>query len=197
MGHNEVSKRFAIDQNRLPQQFPTHRHAAEFWEQLGRTIATFGFLERTLGRAIFAFTGTREYQPNEVEKAYEAWLKTLEHALTDQLHKLSESFERAVRENHKSSDEIERVQRLVADIQKAAKLRNALCHGSWSPPTADGKSKPYFVNRHKLVFDTEVDVAFLRQVQAHVCELACHVMDSVTFRGWRFPGSKGPGIPVF
>ena len=52
------SKRFIVDLNKLPSLFPTHRHSPMFWEALGRTIATFGFLEEVLGKAIFAFTAT-------------------------------------------------------------------------------------------------------------------------------------------
>ncbi len=29
----------------LPPSFPTHQHSPKFWEQLGRTVATFGCLE--------------------------------------------------------------------------------------------------------------------------------------------------------
>jgi hypothetical protein len=42
--------------DKLPPSFPTQAHAPAFWEALGRAVATFGFLEETLGKAIFAFT---------------------------------------------------------------------------------------------------------------------------------------------
>ena len=54
-------------------QFPTHLHPAEFWEALGRVVATFGFLEETLGKAIFSFTATREYPEEELEPAFAGW----------------------------------------------------------------------------------------------------------------------------
>ncbi|MCF6317535.1 MAG: hypothetical protein L3J30_14960 [Marinosulfonomonas sp.] len=60
-----------------PKYFPTHHHKLEFWEALGRAVATFGFLEDVLGKAIFAFTGTRQYAASEVNDAYEKWLPTL------------------------------------------------------------------------------------------------------------------------
>ena len=41
---------FDVDLDRLPANFPTHRHEAEFWEALGRGVATFGFLEEVLGK---------------------------------------------------------------------------------------------------------------------------------------------------
>ena len=49
-----------VDFKNLPQMFPTNRHEPQFWEMLGRTVATYGFLEETLGKAIFSFTATRE-----------------------------------------------------------------------------------------------------------------------------------------
>lgn len=53
-------KGFVVDIDKLPANFPTHRHDPAFWEALGRTVATFGFLEEVLGKAIFAFTATRD-----------------------------------------------------------------------------------------------------------------------------------------
>lgn len=61
-----------IDRSRLPALLPTLPPA--FWEQLGRTVAAFGFLEEMLGKAIFALTGNRKYEAHEIEKAYEEWL---------------------------------------------------------------------------------------------------------------------------
>jgi hypothetical protein len=86
---------------------------------------------------------------------------------------------------------------LVEDIKAATVVRNVLCHGSWRTPNADGASVPLFVNRHKEVFETPIDVTYLQQVQAHVAELACSVVDTVTHMGWQFPGGAGPGKPIW
>jgi len=91
-----VSQGHIIDTSRLPEHFPTHRNEGAFWASLGRTVATFGFLEEVLAKAIFAFTATRPYEESEVEKAYEQWLPKLERALTDPLGGLIESFGKAV-----------------------------------------------------------------------------------------------------
>lgn len=64
----EVEKRFIVDQGGLPELYPTHLHEAKFWEALGRTVATFGFLEETLGKAIFSFTATKPYREDEIQK---------------------------------------------------------------------------------------------------------------------------------
>jgi hypothetical protein len=184
-----------IDQDKLPPLFPTHRHSPQFWEHLGRTIATYGFLEEVLGKAIFAFTATRNYRLDEIEAAYQAWLPQLERALTDQLWNLAEAYGRAASDNPATTTK--NMDELVDHIKKATVIRNVLCHGSWRTPNANGASLPLFVNRQTQVFETAIDIAYLEQVQAHVAELACGVIDSVTHMGWQFPGGAGPGKPIW
>jgi hypothetical protein len=193
MNDDEVN-RSIIHRDKLPPLFPTHRHSPQFWEQLGPTIATYGFLEEVLGKAIFAFTATRNYSVEEIDAAYQAWLPQLERALTDQLWNLAESYGKAARDNPATTTK--NVDELVEDIKKATIIRNVLCHGSWRTPNANGASVPLFVNRQQQVFDTAIDIAYLKQAQAHVPELACNVIDTVTHMGWQFPGGAGPGKPI-
>ena len=195
MSEPESTNRVIIDRDSLPDLYPTHRHSPEFWEHLGRAIASFGFLEEVLGKAIFAFTATRRYSEDEILSAYEAWLPKLERALTDQLVNLAEAYGKAAREHPDTSTE--NISDLVEDIKAAAALRNVLCHGSWRTPDTEGKSVPLFVNRKKEVFETPINVAYLQEVQAGVAELACNVIDTVTNMGWQFPGGPGPGKRIW
>jgi hypothetical protein len=166
-----------------------------FWENLGRTIATFSFLEEVLGKAIFAFTATIRYPESEVETAFEEWLPTLERALMDPLAGLIDAYGKAVRGNSEAS--IQNLDDLLGELRKASVIRNVLCHGSWRGPDADGKSLPLFVNRQKMVWDTPIDIPYLIQTQKAVAELACEVITTVTQMGWQFPGSRGPGKAIF
>ena len=195
MSDEEPVDRAIINRKNLPPMFPTHRHEPEFWEHLGRAIASFGFLEEVLGKAIFAFTATQRYSDNEIDAAYEAWLPKLERALTDQLVNRAEAYGKATRDNPDTSTE--NVSDLVDSIRDAAVLRNVLCHGSWQTPDARGKSIPFFVNRKKEKFDSLIDTAYLKQVQAHIAELSCSVVDTVTHMGWQFPGGAGPGKRIW
>lgn len=184
-----------VDTEKLPEFFPTHRHSEQFWESLGRTIATFGFLEEVLGKAIFALTATRQYQSVEdAYDAYEKWLPQLEKALTDTLYHLVERYKASFCAHSVSAD-LE-ISQLESEIKKAADLRNVLCHGSWGVPDTMGKSLPLFVNKQKEVFMTPIDIEFLHLVQRHTAELACVVINSVTSKGLQFPGSGGPGKPI-
>lgn len=187
-------KRHVVDLSNLVPLYPTHRHSPMFWEALGRTVATFGFLEEVLGKAIFAFTATRQFPESQVQAAFERWLPTLESALSDPLGGLIDSYGKAVRDNSEAT--IENLDELLSELRKASTLRNVLCHGSWGTPDDRGRSLPLFMNRKKLVWDTPIDVSYLQQTQEAVAHLACAVVDTVTHMGWQFPGSQGPGKTI-
>lgn len=184
------SHRAVVDRSQLPDDFPTTLLPPAFWEQLGRVVGTFGALEEVLGKAIFVLTGTRRYEDSEAQQAVKAWKKTLEHALKDPLGPLIDSFGRAVRHHPEAS--IENIDELLIELREASKLRNALCHGSWQPPDELGRSKPLFVDKDLRVFDTAVDVSFLKQTQRDAAELMCEVINTVTSMGIQFPGFDGP-----
>lgn len=193
--NDEKPRRYCINQDGLPDKFPTHGHEAAFWESLGRAVATFGFLEEVLGKAIFAFTATRSYGDAEIDQAYADWLPKLECALIDPLGNLIDTYGKAVRDNPDAV--IENFDELLDDLRKASQMRNILCHGSWRLPDTNGASIPFFVNRQKQIVDTPMDRKFTDQVQQHVAKLACAVINTVTQMGWQFPGSAGPGKTIW
>lgn len=185
-----------IDVTNLPDDFPTHMHDPAFWEALGRAVATFGFLEEVLGKAIYALTGAKEYtDAATLEQAYLEWQAKLERALYDPLGGLIDKYSKAAKDH--SSPTLKGYELLINDLRKAATLRNVLCHGSWrTTPDSNGASIPFYVNRKLEIFEDRVDVAYLEQVRTHVAELACSVINSVTIHGIQFPGSEGPGLSL-
>lgn len=186
---------FIVDADSLPDRFPTHRHQPAFWESLGRAVATFGFLEEVLGKVIFALTATREYAPADVDQAYAKWIPQLERALVEPLGALIGMYDKAARGHGRAT--FDGLDDLIADLSNASDMRNILCHASWRMPDDSGRSLPLFVNREKMVVNTAFDVAAIDQIQQHATMLATAVMNSVTAMGWRFPGSSGPGTPVW
>lgn len=192
---NERKSGYIIDKKALPDNFPTQKHESEFWESLGRTIATFGFLEEVLSKAVFSFTATQPYNENEIQKAYDEWLPLLERTIVDPLGNLIDTYGKSVRNNPMAT--IENLEDLLENLRDASKIRNVLCHGSWKLPDSNGASVPFFVNRQKEVFETAIDCQFLNRVQQHAAELACEVINTVTHMGWQFPGSSGPGKAIW
>ena len=67
-----------------PEHWPTQKAEPAFWEELGRAVATFGFLEDLIPRFLLALEASRdakEYTEDEVEK----WVGSLERSLSDPL----------------------------------------------------------------------------------------------------------------
>lgn len=178
-----------------PDQYPTHLHSPAFCEALGRTIATFGFLENVLARAIFALTATKEYSEDELAAAFAKWTGRLEKTLSDTLYPLTDTYAKAVRD-HQAADKTT-IDKLASDIRQAAEIRNVLCHGFWAAPDQHGSSIPFYVRgKDKLKFETPIDSAFLKQTHQATLEIAAEVINSVTRLGYRFPGTSGPGMPI-
>lgn len=182
-----------VDFGSLPAGFPTHRHVPAFWEALGRAVATFGYLEETLAKAIFAFTGMRQYPEHEAAARLDAWLPQLKRALSAPLGQLIDLYAGAVKDFEAVPLGFDN---LIVEMRTAASIRNVLCHGSWRSPDADGYSLIQFMRRDDMLFDTPVDLAFLYQVQSATSSLAVAVVNTVTTMGWQFPGSNGPGRPI-
>ncbi len=129
---------YLVDHQKLPGDYPTQLLSGEFWEQLGRTVATFGFLEETLGKAIFSLTATRSYQDDQIAEAYEKWLPTLRRAVSDPLGGLIDQYAKALKAH--ADVKLGNPDDLVTDLREAARLRNVICHGSWGAPDENGAS---------------------------------------------------------
>lgn len=184
-----------IDRARLPASYPTHAHDPEFWLALGRAVGTFGFLEETLLKAIFALTATTPIGEKDAAAEYASWVAKITRSLSDTLSGLIDSYAKAVRLHPQAK--IQDFDQLVGDLREACKLRNAICHGSWRSPDASGFSVPLYVNKQGEVFATPINTAYLDRLQRSAAQLALSVVETVTHMGWRFPGSNGPGEPVW
>lgn len=187
-------KRYKLNRSELPDRHPTHAHDAEFWECLGRTVATFGFLENILLRAIFSFTATQPYNEDEIEKAYSEWIPKIENALKDPLGTLIDNYGKSVRDNPDSTTA--NLDELLKDLREASKIRNVICHGYWGMPDENKASVPFFVNRQNKKYNTPINTTFLNKLQTDTANLAYAVMNTVLHMGWQFPGSSGHGKEI-
>lgn len=191
----EENKHF-VDRANLPADWPTHLHAAEFWEELGRAIATFGFLEDQLTRAIFALSGTRSIDPTRpVEQQVKEWVASLEMRLSDSLGSLIGHFERQIACDIRL--EASRYTTLIEQLRDAKRIRDILCHGTWDKPDKNGASLPRFFDRKLRYPETRIDIAFLVQTRREVVQLVCDIVDIVTQFGFQFPGTRGPGAEIY
>ncbi len=178
-----------------PNKFPTHRHPPEFWEELGRCIATFGCLEYALFQACFLLTGNKvfplETHSFEVMKEkLSEWESEVGKALSDPLRPLINKFEKAIRDypNAKTDG----LEELLDHLKEGVDIRNMLCHSFWPSPDRKGFTKPFYFKRDFEYFDTPVNLAFLRQTRQHTTELIRLVLIMVASNGLELPGTGNP-----
>ena len=187
-----------VDRNKLPAEWPTHRGTPAFWEELGRTVAAFGFLEDTLARAYFALTATREYANiGEAEAAFPKWRTKLERSLTDTLvslaSKVGEAFENDDRVPADVGSEI------VRRLHELAVWRNALCHGAWVRFDADGSARLRYFRRTSdgpEALDSSLSSEEIANIRAGTVDVTICLVDAVARTGVRFPGSTRPSAEV-
>ena len=173
-----------------PELFPTHKHPPEFWEELGRVVATFGCLEYTLFQAYFLFTGNQKY-PEEthtieemIEKIKE-WESEVGEALSDTLWWLIIKFEKAIRDYPNA--ETDGLEELLAHLKKVVDIRNMFCHAFWSSPDSRGYTNPFYFKRNFEYFDTPVDLTFLKLSRQHTAELIGLVLNALSSNGLELP----------
>ena len=114
----------------IPPDWPTHKGSEALWEELGRTVATFGMLEDVLARAYFHVTG--QQQPIEgvdPKEQLEAWAADLIGRLPETLKPLADRMKAAWKTL--DGELTERRAAVAHEIKKLADERNRLCHGAW------------------------------------------------------------------
>ena len=109
---------------------PLHDPTGPFWEEIGRTIATFGMLEDLLPRALYIITGhERVDEAEDAKQQVEEWCAELIKSMSDTLGGLAHSLEAAWKErdgelNPENAD-------TVKEIKALAKVRNRVCHATY------------------------------------------------------------------
>ena len=182
-----------------PKQFPTHRHSPEFWEELGRCIATFGCLEYALFQACFLFTGNKIYPVEthtveEMKEKVREWESEVGKSLSNPLKLLIGKFEKAIRDypNAKTDG----LEDLLDHLKEGVDIRNILCHAFWPSPDRNGFTNPFYFKRDFKYCDTPVNLAFLRQTRQHTTELICLVLAMVVSNGLELPVRGNPSQDI-
>ncbi|MCY4541021.1 MAG: hypothetical protein OXB95_01295 [Rhodobacteraceae bacterium] len=140
-----------FDRSSFPENCLTHHGTAEFWEELGRTIASFSFLEYSVANADFALSSTHQFKTKEeFEAAYKSWEKILQASLTGGLKQRI-----ALLKAHFNGDD--RIPKSVAKgivcrLKEIVDWRNVLCHGAWLQFNEDGSISRRFFKRDSKGF---------------------------------------------
>ncbi len=184
-----------VDRTRLPKNWPTNAGSPEFWEELGRTVAAFTYLEDMLARAYFGLTGSREFADmDEARAAYPQWERNLKETLTDTLRALTTRLKTAFREDGRVPDDF--ADGFIDRLNELRVWRNALCHGTWQGFAADGTTSLRHFRRTgdgPEILDNRLTIDDISSIRAETVALTLDVVDILSTAGVRFPGTALPG----
>ena len=181
---------YQVDEYALPREWSTANLDDEFCLELGRTVAAFGTLEFTVGRAVFALCAIRLASVGCPEEVWPEFRAKMERALTSTLGTAIDLLEGELCVD--SEPAFENWRDLIKELRKLKSQRDALCHASWKERST-AIYEPTFVTRKLKKAEGSVDADALRALRGDVGNLTLDVVSCVTRKGYAFPGLPGPG----
>ena len=163
------------------EETPVQDPTSPLWEEIGRTVATFGMLEDLLPRALYIITGHQRVDEAEDEKQkIEEWCGELIKSMSDTLGGLAHSLKAAWKERdgglHPENAQI------VQAIRALAKVRNRVCHDTYQDYIApdgaqisDGANDPEVDNTAREADAIRALQDARRRVVAAIAELRAEV----------------------
>ena len=186
-----------VDRERLPLDCPTNKGSRDLWEELGRTVASFGFLEDTLARTHLAITESRECNQDKIDEVFiQKWIQSLEASLYDTLNGLTKRICKALADDDRVPQEVGI--NIVERLKVLAVWRNALCHGAWTHFDANGSARLRFFRKTKEgpeMLDEHLSPEKIACIRAEAVDLTILLMDVTGSIGVPFPGSAQNRCP--
>lgn len=192
-GYETMIPRFIIDNDRtgrshlvlVPEEWPTYHLPPDLWEELGRTVATFGFLEDTIKRACLALSHPGR---DITEQDYMKWEKSLEDSASDPLGRLVNRLVRDLEPDARLPQD--HVDSIVNRLRSRVELRNALCHGTWTDyDAASGEAILRFFPRHEWRKNHEFSLSQgkLARIRHETVEVTSELIGAVKAKAPDFP----------
>jgi len=190
-----------IDHDALPPDWPVNQGPAVFWQDLGKTVAAFGYLEHILASTCYALLATGERATALLEAddhaALSEWWKRLLGSQSDSLYRLTRELDRVL-------DEVGLVPRavredLVARLDELRPWRNALCHGAWLNIDEDGSARlehVYSCEGLPAGFERNVDVKQLSDVRARTVDITIRIAEAASIAGPAYTHMGGTGYAL-
>lgn len=144
---------------------------ADFAAGLGQCVASFGWLEEIIKRAIYALDRARladDLTPEELQ----AWLTRMGSLADDSLGTLIEQLDAAMR-RHPGLRDRNRITDRLGEIRL---YRNLLCHASWRPTERKTHWHPAFVSARGEVQPVPMALEDLERIRAQTVETGGRVL---------------------
>ena len=185
-----IQKVLPINTDILPQDWPLSKGNPAFWEELGKTVAAFGYLEDTLGQTCYTLAGTPERETmarDEGIEAFSKWFEELDASLTDGMHTLTRKLDEILEEDRRIPHAVRTD--LVKQLDELRPWRNALCHGAWFGFSGNGSGvlNHYYMSKGIPVnFPPMVSVGDLAEVRARAVNATIRLVETASMAGAGF-----------
>ena len=183
----QIRRYLPIDRDILHAEWPLSRGNSTFWEELGRTVAAFGYLENELTSACYMLTAPpadfSDLQPDQVE-AHLMWYAKVEGYRADAMFALTERFDELLREDGRVPDTVRTD--LRGRLDELRTWRNALCHGAWFGFSGAGAGvlSYYYRERKRTVqFPPMVTLKDLVDLRARIVDATIRVVEASAVAG--------------
>lgn len=176
-----------LDRSIMHSDWPLSRDNPAFWEELGKAVAAFGYLENTLVSACYSLTpppaDPRDLQAEHVP-AHLQWYAEVEAFRADSLHVLAGRFDKLLKKDgrvpHTVRNELRR------QLDELRHWRNALCHGAWFGFSGDGAGvlSHYSVKNRRITrFPPTVALKDLAELRGRVVDATIRVEETASVAG--------------
>ena len=190
-----------IDRDVLPPDWPVNQGPAVFWQELGKTVAAFGYLEHILASTCYALLATGERAAALLEandhEAMRRWTERLLNSQTDSMHRLTLELSRVLDETGLVPRAVR--EDLVARLDELRPWRNALCHGAWLSVAEDGSARLEHVYKYERLpagFERHVDFKRLSDVRARTVDITIRIAEAASVAGPAYTHMGGAGYAL-
>ncbi len=191
-----------IDRDALPPDWPVNQGPTDFWQELGKTVAAFGYLEHILASACHSLLATGEraaaHLKSNDHEAMRRWTKRLLNSRTDTLYPLTRELDRVLTEAGVVPSAVR--EDIVARLNELRPWRNALCHGAWLSVAEDGSGRLEHVFRYEGIpagFEhRNVNVERLSDVRTRTVDIAIRIAEAASVAGPTYTHMGGTGYAL-
>ena len=179
-----------IDRNNFPADWPVNQDAPVFWQELGKTVAAFGYLEHILAKTCYSLLATAERADNlldENDEALSRWYQRVLRSQTDSMHGLTRELDRVLDEDSRIPHTLR--EDLVERLEALRPWRNALCHGAWLGFGKDGSATLNHRYKHEgvpVAFPPTVTLQSLSDIRAKTVDVTIRIAEAASVTGAGF-----------
>lgn len=190
-----------INRNNFSIDWPVDQGPSSFWQELGKTVAAFGYLEYILASTCYALLATGERAKALLDAgddhALSEWFKRVARTHVDSLHSLTREFDWVMHESSRIPHNVR--ENIVERLKELKPFRNALCHGAWLSIDDNGLAHLHHVYPYEGIwagFEPEFTIKDLSDIRGRTVDTIFQIAEVASIAGPDNTYAAGPGFAL-